>query len=385
MQTVKKEYVEKRLNDLRKRMSENGIDFLIIWDPDNQYYLSGFRAISYSRPIILLVYPDKTQYIIPALEEDHARENAKVDDFFVYHEKYSNSYLDTTFHQPLERIIDKLAKDKVLGLELNTVPASLYKELQINGFNIKDISHELIEMRAIKDEEEIYWLDQAGFLSDIALDASFANLKVGMSELEFDSNGDRKLLEIASKKYPDNIVGYENWTCSGIKRSTMPHLYSSTRKFEKNDVVIHSRQVWINGYRAENERTFLIGKPHEEQKKCLQLAIEAQRIGMEAVKPGVKAKDVDIASFNAIKNAGYADFVQHRIGHGLGLTEHEEPYLRFDNEIVLKEGMVYTIEPGIYIPSVGGFRHSDTVIVTKDGCRSITKYPRELIDLLFDI
>ncbi|TCP30881.1 Xaa-Pro aminopeptidase [Scopulibacillus darangshiensis] len=383
MQTAKKETVEKRLKALRQRMDKKGIDVSLFWDPDNEYYLSGFRAISYSRPIVLLVYKDKTQYIIPALENDHARENAAVDEFFVYHEKIQNSHLDTQYFQPLNRILDDVSKNNVLGIEMGIVPASVYQFIREKGFEIKDIGQDLIDMRAIKDQEEIYWLEQAGLLSDIALEASFANVKSGMSELEFDSYGDMKLLETASKDYPDLIVGYENWTCSGIERSAMPHLYSSTRKFEQNDVVVHSRQVWINGYRAENERTFLIGNPTDEQRKCLQLAIDAQEAGMNVIKPGVKAKEVDIASFKVFEKAGYGNFVQHRIGHGLGLTEHEEPYLRFDNDLVLEEGMVYTIEPGIYIPGVGGFRHSDTVILTKDGCRSITKYPRHIEALSF--
>lgn len=381
--TVEKDTVEKRLKALRKRMSNRGIDVSLLWDPDNQYYLSGFRAISYSRPIVLLVYQDKTQYIIPALENDHSRKNAKVDEFFVYHEKIQNSHLDTNYLQPLHRIVNDLSKDYAIGLELDIVPASVFQPLQEKGFGIKDIGQDLIDLRAIKDKEEIYWLDQAGRLSDIALEASFANVKAGMSELEFDSFGDNRLQNLASEDYPELIVGYENWTCSGIERSVMPHLYSSTRKFKESDVIIHSRQVWINGYRAENERTFFIGQPTEEQKKCFQLAVDAQKAGMDMIKPGVKAKDVDIASFKVFEEAGYGEYVQHRIGHGLGLTEHEEPYLRFDNDLILKEGMVYTIEPGIYVPGVGGFRHSDTVILTKDGCRSITQYPRHLEDLLF--
>lgn len=381
--TVKKETVDKRLEAFRQRMKNKDVDVSVFWNPDNQYYLSGFKAISYSRPIVLLVYKDKTQYIIPALENDHAHKTAKVDEFFVYHEKIQNSHLNTSYLQPLLRVLNGLPKENVIGLEFDMVPASSYRLFQEKSFEIKDIGQDLIDLRAIKDQEEIYWLDQAGRLSDIALEASFANVKAGMSELQFDSFGDRKLLEMASLDYPDLIIGYENWTCSGIERSVMPHLYSSTRKFLKNDVVVHSRQVWINGYRAENERTFFIGQPTEEQKKCFQLAVDAQKAGLDMVKPGIKAKDVDIASFNVFEEAGYGVFVQHRIGHGLGLTEHEEPYLRFDNDLILEEGMVYTIEPGIYVPGVGGFRHSDTVILTKDGCRNITQYPRHLEDLIF--
>ncbi len=383
MQTIDKKYVDRRISELRRRMRTKGINVSMIWEPDNEYYLSGFRAISYTRPIILLVYSDKTQYILPALEEDHAKLNAHVDEFFIYHEKIQNSHLDFRYNHILDRLLDEMKKGSSIGIEMGFLSAFVHNSLKEKDFKLKDIGADLVEMRAVKDEEEIYWLDQAGKLSDIALETSLANVKTGMSELEFDSYGDRKLLEVSSEKFPDKIVGYDNWTCSGILRSSMPHLYSSTRKFEKNDIVVHSRQVWINGYRAENERTFLIGNPTDEQKKCLQIAIAAQEAGFAAVKPGVKAQDVDVATFRVFEKAGYADYVQHRVGHGLGLSEHEEPYLTFDNELILKEGMVYSIEPGIYIPGVGGFRHSDTVIITKDGCRSITSSPRKIENLIF--
>lgn len=384
MMGMERKTVLSRLNAFRTKMSNNGVDVALLWDPDNEYYLSGFKAITYSRPIVYVIDERKAQYIIPALENDHARQNAVADDFFVYHEKVQNSHLDTNYLQPLERVLDNLPNESILGLELDIIPASVYQWIRSKGFRVKDIGQELIKLRAIKSEDEVYWLDEAGRLSDNAIRTSLDNLRPHMSELEFDSYGDRRLLEIASEKYPNLIVGYENWTCSGLERSVMPHLYSSTRRFTINDVVVHSRQVWINGYRAENERTFLIGKPTDEQKKCLGLAIEAQRVGMELIKPGVRAKDVDIASFSVFDKAGYGDYVQHRIGHGLGLSEHEEPYLRFDNDLILEEGMVYTIEPGIYVPGVGGFRHSDTVILTKDGCRSITQYPRDLESLIFN-
>ncbi|MGM0432233.1 MAG: M24 family metallopeptidase [Spirochaetota bacterium] len=381
MQTVEKKSLDRRLSNFRNKMSKKGVDCSIVWDPDNEFYLSGFRAISYSRPIVLLIFSDKVQYIIPALEEDHAKLNANADEFFVYHEKIQQSHLDTSYDQILKRILEHMPKKQVIGVEMGIMPASVHTFIKELGFRAADIGEDLIQLRSIKDEEEVYWLDQAGRLSDIAIKASIEQLRPGISELEFDSYGDRALLETASKEFPHNIVGYENWTCSGIERSSMPHLYSSTRKFTTDDVIVHSRQVWINGYRAENERTLLLGTPTKEQRKCMETAIEAQNVGFEVVKPGVKAKEVDIASFEVFEKAGYGDYVQHRIGHGLGLSEHEEPYLRFDNELILEEGMVYTIEPGIYIPGVGGFRHSDTIIVTKNGCRSITTFPRSLQDI----
>lgn len=273
--SISKNRVEKRLSIFRRRMQEKGITLSILWDPDNEYYLSGFRAISYSRPIVYLVYENKTQYIIPELEKDHAFEKALADDVFIYHEIMESEYQEESYLDILIQLLNKLPAKTVLGLELNIVPAKLYQLIREKGFIIKDIGNDLIELRAIKDDEEIYWLKQAGYLSDLALEASFSHLEKGMSELEFEAHGDRKLLEIASEKYPGIEVGFENWTCSGVVRSAMPHLASSTRRFSVDDIVVHSRQVWVNHYRAENERTFLIGNPTDEQRACLELAIEA--------------------------------------------------------------------------------------------------------------
>lgn len=375
--------VRRRVERLRQYMEEQGIQLSIIWDPDNQFYVTDFRAISYSRPILTFIDVHDVQLIIPKLEESHASERAQVDKTHIYYEQYAHRNLTLSYLEFVCRILKKIPRHSTIGIEMASMPASVYQFLQKSGYHLTDIGDKLIEMRSIKEEKEIECLRIAGRLSDLAIAESLSNVRVGISELEFDSYGDRVLLETASQQYPNELIGYADWTCSGTERSEMPHLNSSTRKFADGDVVVHSRQVWYNNYRAENERTFLIGNVTEKQKDLLKLAIEAQQVGMNMIRPGIVAKEVDIATFNVFKKAGYADFVQHRVGHGLGLSEHEEPYLRFDNELILKEGMVYTIEPGVYVPGVGGFRHSDTVIVTNDGSFSITEYPREFEKMHF--
>src|SRR5699024_5666697 len=124
--------------------------------------------------------------------------------------------------------------------------------------------------------------------------------------------------------------------------------------------------------------TIFIGQPTKVQKEVFEIAKNAQELALEYIKPGVKAKDVDLVARNYIQEKGYGKFSVHRSGHGIGISTHEKPYLRFDNELVLQEGMAFSIEPGIYIPDVGGFRHSDTVILTSDGCEVITDYPRDI-------
>lgn len=372
-----------RLQRLRQIMSEKQIDLCLIWEPDNQYYFSGFRAISYSRPIVHLVSQDKSELIVPALEELHAAKKAQVDQIYVYYEQIEMAHKEISYRDHLEKLLARYPKGTRLGIEFDILTAGMFVHLQQKGFELSDIGQSIMEMRHIKDQDEIALLKVAGQLSDYALAESLKHAKAGTSELELDIYGDKLLLEIASKEYAGDIIGYENWTCSG-PNSVKPHLYSSTRKFERGDVVIHSRQVWFNGYRAENERTFIVGKPTSKQKELFKLAVEAQRVGMDMIKPGIRAKEVDLAAYEVFKKAGYGEYVNHRIGHGLGLTEHEEPYLRFDNELILQAGMVFTIEPGVYVPGVGGFRHSDTVILTKDGSFSITQHARGVEDLIFE-
>lgn len=128
---------------------------------------------------------------------------------------------------------------------------------------------------------------------------------------------------------------------------------------------------------------FFVGQPTEQQKTAFQAALEAQLTALEVIKAGISAKEVDNAARKVFQEAGLEEYSIHRTGHGIGIGLHEEPSLRFDNDLILQEGMVFTIEPGIYIPGVGGFRHSDTVILTDKGTELITEYPREMRDLIF--
>jgi len=115
-----------------------------------------------------------------------------------------------------------------------------------------------------------------------------------------------------------------------------------------------------------------------------EVMVEAQRAAIEAVRPGATCKEVDEAARRVIREAGYAEYFIHRAGHGLGLSSHEPPYLRFDSDQVLREGMVVSVEPGFYVAGKGGFRHSDTVIVSKGGPEVVTKAPAKLESLILE-
>ncbi|MGO1041549.1 M24 family metallopeptidase [Clostridioides difficile] len=374
-----------RLERLRKYMNEKNIEITLIFEPDNQFYISGFKAITYSRPIVTVVTQDKIELIVPGLEELHAKEVAKVDNVYVYYEIPEMKEHGISHKHYLDIILNRYPKGITVGIEKDIVSASFSEYITEKSFAIKDVGSKIFEMRYVKDSREIEFLKIAGYLSDIGIKGSLENVRVGMSELEFDVAGDNALLKYVSENYPDTYIGFANWTCSGIDRTAQPHLDSNTRILQRGDIVIHSRQVWYENYRAENERTFIIGKPTEKQKEVFKIAVEAQQAGLDTIKAGIPARMVDEAARAVVAKYGLELYSNHRIGHGLGLSEHEEPYLRFDNELILEEGMVFSMEPGIYIPGVGGFRHSDTAIVGKNSATIITNYPRSVEELILDI
>ncbi len=163
--------------------------------------------------------------------------------------------------------------------------------------------------------------------------------------------------------------------------SAIPHSISIKRKIREGDVVVTGAGADIGGYSSELERTMIIGQPTEKQRRYFEVMLKAQDAGLKAFKPGAKCSDVDKASRKVIEKAGYEALIRHHTGHGLGLEGHEPPWLDIGDDTIMKPGMVFSCEPGIYKPGYAGFRHSDTVVITEDGSEILTYYPRDLESL----
>jgi Xaa-Pro dipeptidase len=375
---------ENRLLDLREFMEKEGMDLCIITNPLSQYYISGFKALMYSRPIVLVVTQNEKNLIIPCLEENHARHEADVNNLHVYYEHPEKAIENKNFLELLDDALLDHDANNSIGIEFNSISLDMSNLLKVKGIELKDIGRKIQKMRFIKDEKEIDYLVKSGELVSYALSKSFEKAQEGISELEFDSFGTKMLYEEISVKYP-NATASELliMSPSGIDRTNMPHVFSNTRKFLKNDIIIHSRQAGIYDYHAECERTFFIGEPTEKQREIFNVMVEAQQACMDFVKPGLKMSEVDAVARKIVRDAGYEDYFIHRAGHAIGLAFHEEPYIRFDSDVIIEENMVFSIEPGIYVPGIGGFRHSDTVIVNSKGAKVITDYPRNIDNLIF--
>jgi Xaa-Pro dipeptidase len=159
---------------------------------------------------------------------------------------------------------------------------------------------------------------------------------------------------------------------------SVPGLFDELEEGGPNVAIITAQ---TNGYSAELERTFFLGTVPDEAKKAFDVTMEARAKAFELIKPGVRAEEVDRKVLSIIEDAGFGKNILHRTGHGFGITGHEPPWVALGSEHVLTKNMVISIEPGIYIEGVGGFRHSDTVLVTDNGCVSLTDYPDSLDEL----
>ncbi|MGO0059836.1 M24 family metallopeptidase [Brevibacillus fluminis] len=372
----------KRMEMMQKLMGKHDLKAIMLSSPNNQYYVSGYKAIIYSRPLFYILTQNESAFIVPGLEEAHARHAAQVDRVIVYYEHPEQAHLGTNPVTSLLAYMQTNVQPGKVGVEFNAVSMELEKALLAAGWELVDVSRDLLNCRVVKDAEELALLRSAGEMVSLAVRASLEAVRPGVTELEIDQQGHKAAFEEASRLYPDTIVGVNALTPSGIERTLMPHVFSNTRKLERGDILIHTRHVVLNGYIAECERTCFVGEASDRQKNAFSVMLAAQQAAFDTIKAGVPMCEVDLAARSVIQKAGFGDYAIHRTGHSMGLDIHEPPFFRFDEKALLEEGMVFTVEPGFYVPGLGGFRHSDTVIVTKDGYELITRAARDLESLI---
>jgi Xaa-Pro aminopeptidase len=169
-------------------------------------------------------------------------------------------------------------------------------------------------------------------------------------------------------------------------RSTaMPHGFVKGHGIQRGDVLVSGAAANIDGYRSELERTMIVGDPTADQVRAFEAMLALQTRAIDVMAPGVPAGEVELATVRLADELGVAENLRHHVGHSIGLEGHEAPFLDRGDEAVLEAGMVFTVEPGVYVKELGGFRHSDTVVITEDGRRVMTDYPRELKDLIIAV
>ncbi len=270
------------------------------------------------------------------------------------------------------------AKTIAVEVENMTLSRMALFEKKITEFKFiksSQLSDNISEMRIIKSEEEIVKIQKAQLIAEKAFEAVLNFIKSGVSEREISLFLDYSMLKNGAEE-----LSFETIALAG-KNTSMPHGVPSDYKVCDGDFVLMDFGAVYDGYHSDMTRTICVGNPTEKMKTVYNIVLDAQLKALDEVKAGMACSELDKSARDVIENAGYGDFFGHSLGHGVGMEIHEAPTASLKSEATLKENMVVTIEPGIYLPNEFGVRIEDFVVVTEKSCRNLTKCPKKMIIL----
>jgi Xaa-Pro aminopeptidase len=275
----------------------------------------------------------------------------------------------------MAKIAEKLKDSKIKKLAVDALSIEDWRALAKTTRGetwLKVAGNPICRLRKVKDATEIALMRRAGELTSEGMKAAYEVLSPGMKECEVAAE-----IEYAMRKRGSYGTAFETAVASGLC-SAFPHGGCSDREIREGDLVVIDFGATYKFYRSDMTRTLVAGKPSEKQKKLYAIVKAAQEKAFEAIKPNVKAKDVDGAARKIIEAAGYGECFVHGLGHGVGLEIHEPPTLNASSKETLAAGNVVTDEPGIYLVGYGGVRIEDTVLVQKNGAEKLTDGPYDL-------
>jgi Xaa-Pro aminopeptidase len=344
-------------------MSRLNLDAVYITKPISIAYLTGFHAEPFERLMALAVRLDRATLIVPALEREKAVKHAASVDVVSWRDG----------QDPYGLVRDSLDGCIEVGVEKEHLSLQAAEMLlaRTTAREMVDASPEIRRMRRIKNPAEIEKLARAATITDTVGDEIIARLRAGLTELEVSM-----MIGAAIDAYGGTLA-FESLVQSG-PNSALPHLRPTSRKLTAGDFVLLDYGAAFDGYNADTTLMAVIGEPSEKHNEIHRLVLAAHDAAIAAVRPGITTGAVDTAAREVIEAAGMGEHFFHRVGHGLGLEAHEDPSLDPGSVTVLETGMVFTIEPGIYIPGWGGVRLEDDVVVDPSGCRLLTKADRSL-------
>lgn len=346
-------------------MENTGAEAILISDPHNMQYFSGFRGGEG------IVYVSRRRRAV--ITDSRYTEAAEKESTFEILE-------ETRQHKRLDILRECLEADgaECVAYEDKSLHCDDFRVLEQGLENVSQwipLGARLAEERRIKTPEELEKMARAEAISDLAFSELLKRLRAGMSELEVAAE-----LEYHMKRNGGQGLAFDTIAASGL-HSSMPHAVPTAKKLEEGDFLTMDFGCRVDGYCADMTRTVVIGRADEEQKKIYATVLKAQESALAFIRAGVTGEEVDAVARTIISEAGYGKCFGHALGHSVGLFIHEEPRLSPGSGTVLEKNMIETIEPGIYVPGFGGVRIEDMVAVTEDGCRNFTSSPKELLEI----
>jgi len=356
--------MQHKINSVRDRMRDNNVDLVALGPGTHMNWLLGFNPYPDERPCMLLIGKQKEAFLMPSVNEEGMRSKTDI---------------------PMRCWNDENGPDKALSEAIEFTGSSDAKHIAIDEAmrshfalilleSLSNPSYEFTNstvgaLRMRKDDNEYSNLKENALIDDRAMQAGFAAIKEGVTEIEIGEAINKHFISEGAKPQ-FCIVG------SG-PNGAFPHHHTGDRKVQYGDVVLIDIGGRKGTFPSDMTRMSVLGEPPEEYHEVHSIVERAVQAAMKAAKPGVMAKEVDAAARGVITEAGYGDYFVHRTGHGLGIDIHEPPYITATSEVVLDEGMVFSIEPGIYLKGRFGVRLEEIVILRSDGPEILSELSRK--------
>jgi Xaa-Pro dipeptidase len=375
-------FYRRKVAAVQEALAARELDGLLLLNAHQLYYLIGFFHFPTERPVALFVPRHGVPVLfVPKLEDQYARDTAgwapELEVYFEY----------PGIVHPLDFLAERLAargySKALLGLE-GSMPVAARDRLaralpQVTWHEAGDI---VAGLRLVKNPEEIALMRRAAGYADLMLEQGVAMLRSGerCTEIEVQQHMvSRGLDKMRAELDPLIVVARlaDALVCSG-PNSANPHGLPTSRRIVPGENLVLRVGCFVGGYFAESERTYFTGEPSAEQRSRYAVERDAQETGVQALQPGVRCCDVNRRCLDVIRAGGLGEYILHRMGHGVGVQNHEPPWVEDGDTTVLAPGMLVSSEPGIYCTGQGGYSISDTVLVTAQGPERITYFPRDL-------
>jgi Xaa-Pro dipeptidase len=383
------------LADRRERLLEyvrdRGLSGYVLFGADYIQYFTGFWFLSNERPV---VYAEsvggESAVFVPEFEVERTREEASFARVESYPEYPGTEHPMTI----LARVLADLGIAGKIGADEDGYPGILGYQgpalSAVAGASVTPLGDVVEAMMARKSETEVALIREGGRWCAHAHRLLQEYSRPGATEAEASLRAGHEatlaMLEELGDAYGGGLSS-SSGVSAGYRgqiglRSSWAHAVAHNIRFEEGDVLVTETSAPIWGYNAELERALVIGTPTDEMRRLFDHTVAAQEVAFEAIRPGATCADVDGAVMRYFEDNDLVRYWRQHTGHGIGLRNHEAPFLDVGDHTTLEPGMVFTVEPGLYDAAIGGFRHSDTVVVTEDGIEILTDYPRDLDSLV---
>ena len=374
--------MRRRVDLLSKRLRQRGVDTALLHSADNVYYATGVPLLSaWGRPMLAVVTTEAKPVVIGSLIEKPSMDRyGEVAEVRAYGDE------ENVWKASIDIACGLLASRKgagPVGVERGILPVGIYESLESSlGHELVDVADILADARLLKSDEEIRLLRTGGEIARIGASAFVEAVRPGATELAVAARAVSEMDRALAGLYPEGATSSYAY-CHAGDHTLSPHLHPTGRRISPGDLIALNVFPVIWGYCMELERTFVVGHPTDEQQRALTAVGESFDLAKRLLRPGTVISDVHADASVVLRRYGYEKNIRHGTGHAHGIMigaagREEGGEIREYNHGVFRERMINSIEPGVYLPDVGGFRHSDVMLLTRDGSECLTEFPIEI-------